>query len=127
MTNKSERPDLIDGHIKKVKVGCGTLFIPIGIEKGKITEIFLNGSKLGGCRANQEGIGRLLSLAFRHDIPIEEIIDQLQLIVCPACTRVKAKLSDPEKIRDFPTSCPDAVAKLLQTVVDANKPDKKKE
>jgi hypothetical protein len=81
----------------------------------------------GNCRANQEGIGRLLSLAFRHDIPIEEIIDQLQLIICPACTRAKAKLADPDKIKVFPTSCPDAVAKFLQTIVDTNKKETKKE
>jgi len=125
MTGKSERPKRIDGHIEKVKVGCGTLFLTVGINKGKISEIFLNGSKLGGCRANQEGLGRLLSLACRHEIPIEEIIDQMQLIICPACTRAKAKLNDPEKIKEFPTSCPDAVAKALTSIL-ASLPNEKK-
>ena len=125
MTGKSERPKRIDGHIEKVKVGCGTLFLTVGVNKGKISEIFLNGSKLGGCRANQEGLGRLLSLACRHEIPIEEIIDQMQLIICPACTRAKAKLADQDKIREFPTSCPDAVAKALTSIIEAQAVDKK--
>jgi len=93
------------------------LFITVGYSEGKVTEVFLNGSKLGGCRANQECIGRLLSLAFRHDIPLAEIIDQMELIVCPACTRAKAKLSSPESIKNFPTSCGDAVAKLLKQLI----------
>jgi len=119
MPNKHTRPDMLDGGIKKVKVGCGTLFIAVGYNQGKIHEIFLNGSKLGGCRANQESIGRILSLAFRYEIPLEEIIDQLTLITCPACTRAKAKLDDPDKIKNFPTSCGDAVAKLLRQLCDS--------
>ena len=121
MPGRSERPKRIDGHIEKVKVGCGTLFLTVGMHKGKVNEIFLNGSKLGGCRANQEGLGRLLSLACRHEIPIEEIIDQMQLIICPACTRAKAKLSDQDSIREFPTSCPDAVAKALTSIIESSK------
>lgn len=117
---------MLDGGIKKVKVGCGTLFIAVGYNRGKIHEIFLNGSKLGGCRANQESIGRILSLAFRYEIPLEEIIDQLALISCPACTRAKAKLDDAEKVKNFPTSCGDAVAKLLRQLVD-NKQVKEEE
>jgi len=120
MVKKSDRPELIDGVTKKVKVGCGTLFITVGYDGAKVTEVFLNGSKLGGCRANQECIGRLLSLAFRHNIPLTEVIDQMELIVCPACTRAKAKLTDPKRIKEFPTSCGDAVAKLLKQLV-ANK------
>ena len=126
MTPKHDRPDMLDGGIKKVKVGCGTLFIAVGYNRGKIHEIFLNGSKLGGCRANQESIGRILSLAFRYEIPLEEIIDQLALISCPACTRAKAKLDDAEKVKNFPTSCGDAVAKLLRQLVD-NKQVKEEE
>lgn len=125
MPNKHDRPKRIDGSIEKVKVGCGTLFITVGFDKGKISEIFLNGSKLGGCRANQECIGRVLSLAFRHEIPIEEVIDQIEMIVCPACTRAKAKLTDPEKIKEFPTSCGDAVAKVLKSMYQANLTDSK--
>jgi hypothetical protein len=116
------RPEILDGSIKKVKVGCGALFITVGFNQGKIYEIFLNGSKLGGCRANQESIGRILSLAFRYEIPTAEIIDQLALISCPACTRAKAKLNDSEQIKNAPTSCGDAVAKVLKQLLD-NKGD----
>jgi len=121
MNEKKTRPEILDGHIKKVRVACGSLFISVGVSNSQVTEVFLNGSKLGGCRANQECIGRLLSLALRHNIPLEEIIDQTEMILCPACTRAKAKLTDPEKIKDYPTSCSDAVAKFLTTILDQQK------
>lgn len=117
---REARPEMLDGGIKKVKVGCGTLFLTVGYHKGKLHEIFLNGSKLGGCRASQESTGRLLSLAFKYEIPLAEIIDQLALISCPACTRAKAKLEDVEKIKNFPTSCADAVAKLIRQLLENN-------
>lgn len=114
----TKRPDIIDGHIQKIKTGCGTLFITVGKVEGKISELFLNGSKLGGCRANQEGLSRLVSLALRTGTDIKDIIDQLELIKCPACTRVKAKLDNEKEIKDFPCSCPDAVSKVLKAFTE---------
>jgi ribonucleoside-diphosphate reductase alpha chain len=109
------RPQIVDGKTKKAVIGCGTLYLTLNFVNGKPFELFLNGSKMGGCRANQESISRLATLAMKHDIPTAEIIDQLSLIKCPACTRAKAKLNQ-EEMADFPTSCGDAVAKFLKEV-----------
>lgn len=110
------RPKDIEGKIRKTKVGCGGLYMTIGFKEGKPWELFLNGSKLGGCRASQEGLSRLVSLCFRKGIEIEDIIDQLELIKCPAASRAKARLDNEKEIQDFPTSCPDAVAKFLSSL-----------
>lgn len=125
MTAKS-RPDIVDGKSTKMKVGCGNLYISVNFnDDGKPFEVFLNGSKLGGCRANQEGLSRLATLCLKHDVPLEEVMDQLQLIVCPACTRAKAKLTDQEAVKVFPTSCPDAVAKALDKLAQSYNKTKK--
>ena len=109
------RPKDLDGKTRKIKVGCGTLYLTVNFNNKKPVELFLNGSKLGGCRANQEGLSRLVSLAFKTGTDVSEVIDQLELIKCPACTRAKAKLNDEKEVKDYPTSCPDAVAKFLKT------------
>ena len=108
------RPEILPGNTKKFIVGCGSLYIAINKNEGKLYEVFQNGSKLGGCRANQEGVSRLVSLCLRKGIDPEEIIDQLSLIKCPVCSSAKAKLETQEQKRNFPTSCPDAVAKMLK-------------
>ncbi len=108
-----KRPEIVDGKTGKIDVGCGSLYLTLNFVNNKPFELFLNGSKLGGCRANQESISRLTTLLFKRECPIEEIIDQLELIKCPACTRVKAKMDKSEDIKNFPTSCGDGVAKFL--------------
>ena len=109
-----KRPKIVDGKTGRIEVGCGSLYLTLNFVDGQPFELFLNGSKLGGCRANQESISRLATLLFKKDCPVEEIIDQLELIKCPACTRTKAKMVNQEDIKNFPTSCGDGVAKFLR-------------
>lgn len=111
------RPEILDGKTTKIIVGCGSLFLTLNFkDDGTPFELFLNGSKLGGCLANQGAIGRLVTICFQGGISIDTVIDQLELITCPACTRKKAKLTNQEEVRNFPTSCGDAVAKFLRKV-----------
>ena len=111
------REEILDGKTIKVKVGCGTLFITLNLDKDKKPyEIFLNGSKLGGCEGNQSAISRLISLCFQNNISTDTIIESLELIKCHSCTRAKAKLDDKEDVKNFPTSCGDAVAKFLKKI-----------
>ena len=112
------RPKDLEGKTRKIKVGCGTLYLTVNFHDKKPVELFLNGSKLGGCRANQEGLSRLVSLAFKTGTSVADVIDQLELIKCPACTRAKAKLDNEKEVQDFPTSCSDAVAKFLKSITD---------
>jgi ribonucleoside-diphosphate reductase alpha chain len=89
---------------------CGRMYITINRDdNGNIIESFVNVGKAGICRSNIDGINRLVSLALRSGVKVEEIIDQLKSIDCKACTNRKAK---GDKIDG--TSCPDIIGRTLE-------------
>jgi ribonucleoside-diphosphate reductase alpha chain len=101
------RQDVIHGSTRKIRTGCGNLYVTINEdEEGKLFEIFNQIGKAGGCAASQsEAIGRLVSLSFRSGIEPEDIIRQLKGISCHApvwCREGKV------------LSCSDAVAKAIE-------------
>ena len=71
-------------------------------------ELFTHTSKGGICQANLNALTRSISLALRSGIKIDEIIDQLKGIHCPACTNVKAK-----GVKIDGLSCPDIISKVM--------------
>jgi len=98
------------GSTSSKKSACGKLYITINRDKdGNMVESFVNTSKNGICRSNIDGINRMISLALRSGVKVEEIIDQLKSINCPACTRARAKGEEIDGM-----SCPDIIAKVLQ-------------
>jgi ribonucleoside-diphosphate reductase alpha chain len=101
------REDVIRGSTRKVRTGCGNLYVTVNEdEEGKLFEIFNQIGKAGGCAASQsEAIGRLVSLAFRSGLEPEDIIRQLKGISChtPVWYREGKILS-----------CSDAVAKAIE-------------
>ncbi|MDD5255507.1 MAG: TSCPD domain-containing protein, partial [Candidatus Omnitrophica bacterium] len=101
------RPEVISGTTTKVATGCGNLYVTINTdEKGKPFELFTQMGKAGGCAASQlEAIGRLVSLAFRSDIEVKAIMEQLRNIRCPSPSWEKGQ-------RIF--SCADAIARVVE-------------
>jgi ribonucleoside-diphosphate reductase alpha chain len=101
------RQDVIHGSTRKIRTGCGNLYVTINEdEEGKLFEIFNQIGKAGGCVASQsEAIGRLVSLAFRSGIEPEDIIRQLKGISChtPVWYREGKVLS-----------CSDAIGKAIE-------------
>ena len=101
------RQDVIHGTTRKIRTGCGNLYVTINEdEEGRLFEIFNQIGKAGGCAASQsEAIGRLVSLSFRSGIEPEDIIRQLKGISChtPVWSREGKVLS-----------CSDAVAKAIE-------------
>jgi ribonucleoside-diphosphate reductase alpha chain len=90
---------------------CGKMYVTINRDKyGNIIESFVNVGKAGICKSNIDGINRLISLNLRSGVKIEEIIDQLKGITCPACTKVTGK--GEKKIDGI--SCPDILARTLE-------------
>ena len=79
-----KRPDMIHGVTIKTTTGCGPLYITINYdENGNPFEIFNSIGKSGGCAQSQtESTGRMVSLALRSGIGVEEIIGQLKGIRC---------------------------------------------
>jgi ribonucleoside-diphosphate reductase alpha chain len=101
------RRDVIHGSTRKVKTGCGNLYVTVNEDaEGNLFEIFNQIGKAGGCAASQsEAIGRLVSLALRSGIEPEDVIRQLKGISChtPVWYREGKILS-----------CSDAVAKAIE-------------
>jgi hypothetical protein len=99
-------------------VACGNLWITIAENaKGKPSRLFLNGGKDGTCEANLEAVARLTTLCLQSNISLQDIINQLERIKCPACERAKGKLTGEgrgKELKDFSWSCADAVARELR-------------
>ncbi|MHC5055210.1 MAG: adenosylcobalamin-dependent ribonucleoside-diphosphate reductase, partial [Planctomycetota bacterium] len=64
------RPDVLPGRTRKLKTGCGNIFVTITTgEDGRPLELFVKHGKAGVCSQTQcEAIGRLASLALRSDV-----------------------------------------------------------
>jgi len=97
------------GTTSKYKTACGSLFITINRDSdGHIVESFVNTSKSGICKSNVDGMSRLISLALRSGVKVDEIIDQLSHISCAACVRTQAR---GDKLDGM--SCPDIIARAI--------------
>ena len=76
---KTPRPDTLPSKTVKIKTGLGTLYLTVSELNNKPFEVFAVIEKSGhSTTAKTEAIGRLVSLALRHDIDVQEIIDQLR-------------------------------------------------
>lgn len=112
VTHPESRPESLSGFTKKVKTGCGNLYVTINEdEKGNTFELFARLGKVGGCTASQsEAIGRLVSLAFRTGVKAEDIVHQLAGISCHVPV-----FENGSKV----LSCSDAIARVLREYVEA--------
>ena len=88
LSKKERRPqarqDVIHGSTRKIKTGCGNLYVTVNEDQeGRLFEIFNQIGKAGGCAASQsEAIGRLVSLALRSGTEPMDIVRQLKGISC---------------------------------------------
>lgn len=106
------RPETVNSRTTKVEVACGNLRVTVGHdEHNHPIELIVTGSKEGTCKAQLEAISRLSSLAFRYEVPVAEVIDQLLKIRCHSCMVRNAKNKEGGS-----WSCPDAIAKVLQNI-----------
>jgi ribonucleoside-diphosphate reductase alpha chain len=79
MTEKKQRPETLPSFTTKVRTGYGNLYVTVTKLNNNPFEVFATISKPGRSIAvKAEAIGRLISLALRHDVPLQEIIDQLK-------------------------------------------------
>lgn len=104
--------DLV-GYKRKLMTGCGSLHFEMYCdeETGLPQETFLNVGSGGGCERNYQFISRLMSLALRAGVSLDDIIDQATSI--RPCTsyvnRTKAKNDT-----SVGTSCPSAIGNALK-------------
>ena len=85
------------------------MFVTVNKDDAGICEVFTHLGKAGGCPSQSEATARLISIALRSGVDIEEIIHQLKGIKCP--TTVMAKMKNPNiKV----ISCPDAIGRAIE-------------
>lgn len=100
------RPEVTTGVTRRVKTGCGNLYVTINEDEYGPVEIFTQMGKAGGCAASQaEAISRLVSLALRSHTPLEAVVRELKGI---SCHRVVWQGGD--RI----LSCADAIGRTLE-------------
>jgi ribonucleoside-diphosphate reductase alpha chain len=100
------RPDIVFGSTQRINTGCGSIYVTMNHdETGSPFELFTAIGKAGGCAASQtESIGRLVSLAMRAGIDVEEIRTQLMGISCHQPAWEKGMRI---------SSCADAISKAI--------------
>lgn len=98
---------------KTIHTGCGKMYIHCDFDEnsGEPLETYIDIGSGGGCERNLQFISRLMSLALRSGVPIEEIIDQANSIR-PCIAYVKKDGTSPG------TSCPTAIAHALKEIND---------
>ncbi|MDL2285325.1 vitamin B12-dependent ribonucleotide reductase [Desulfovibrio sp. OttesenSCG-928-F07] len=102
------RPDLVYGVTQKVNTGHGRMYVTINEVDGKPFELFATIGKSGrSTMAKAEAIGRLVSLALRSGIPVEEIVAQIKGIGGEAPVYQQGK-------QGVIQSIPDAMAWVLE-------------
>ena len=110
-------PDGLSYRKYRIQSGCGKLYLFVGVDESerKIYDVFTNTDGTGGCTINTQANSRLLSACIRGGVPIEYVIEQLQKAgTCPSYQHARGagKPVSPGK------SCPSAIAKILQQIVD---------
>ncbi len=74
-----ERPETLEGFTTKIKTGLGRLYVTVTELDGQPFEVFATIGKSGrSTTAKTEAIGRLVSLALRFGVKVEEIVEQLK-------------------------------------------------
>lgn len=106
------RAESMKGLTKRVKIGCGNLYVTVNYDQHGICEVFTSTGKAGGCPSQSEATARLASIALRSGIDIDYVVKQMRGIRCPSTIRRPNMKC---------TSCPDAIARVISEVHESLK------
>src|SRR6266702_2080435 len=108
---KRSRPDLLKGSTRRVESPLGTMYVTITEDdRGQPFEVFMSLGKAGGAlMADVEAIGRLISLALRSGVPLQEVYRQLRGI-----SSDRAVGLGPHKVASVPDAIGIAIEKWMQ-------------
>lgn len=104
--------DNLIGKKRKLITGCGSLhcIALFDRESGELRETYLSKGSTGGCNNFMIGLSRMISIAARGGISIQDIVDQLNSTgVCPSYAVRRATQKDTSK----GSCCPVAVGNAL--------------
>lgn len=88
------RPVSAQGMTHRLDTGCGKLYLTVNYrpDNGEIIETFITTGSDGGCLVYTEATSRMISLAIRGGIAVDEIVEQLlSTHFCPAYMLAKGK------------------------------------
>ena len=88
------RPVSTHGMTRRLDTGCGKLYLTVNYrpDNGEIIETFITTGSDGGCLVYTEATSRMISLAIRGGIAVDEIVEQLlSTHPCPAYMLAKGK------------------------------------
>jgi ribonucleoside-diphosphate reductase alpha chain len=101
-----KRPQCLQGFTEVIKTGYGNLYVTINTYEERPIEVFVQIGKSGySTMADAEATGRLVSLALRSGIAVEDVVEQLEGIGGSSPVFSEGKLV---------MSIPDAVATVLK-------------
>jgi len=107
------RPSVLKANVHTLETGNGKLYITISTYNGKPIEIFMSMGKSGQLfNVFTEALGRSISIALQHGVPIKSIIKTLIGINSDRPTW--ARFEDNDRKPTQILSIPDGIAKLLQ-------------
>lgn len=73
------RPSLLRGTTVKIMTGFGNLYLTVNEMDSRPFEVFATLGKSGkDTQAHTEALGRMISLALRSGVPVEEVVSQLK-------------------------------------------------
>ena len=74
-----KRPDVVQGFTQKVQTGLGVMYLTVNEVDGAPFEVFATIGKSGrSITAKAEAIGRLVSLALRSGVAVQDIVNQIK-------------------------------------------------
>ncbi len=88
------RPVSTHGMTHRLDTGCGKLYLTVNYQpdNGEIIETFITTGSDGGCLVYTEATSRMISLAIRGGIAVDEIVEQLlSTHSCPSYMLAKGK------------------------------------
>ena len=88
------RPVSTHGMTHRLNTGCGKLYLTVNYQpdNGEIIETFITTGSDGGCLVYTEATSRMISLAIRGGIDVDEIVEQLLgTHSCPSYMLAKGK------------------------------------
>ena len=111
-----KRVRVTKGSTERVATGCGNIYVTVNSDEHGICEVFSSLGKAGGCASAQlEATCRLISLALRSGVDAAAVVKHIRGIRCPSIAWEQGHSI---------LSCPDAIASVLGSRINANKSDK---